>query len=104
MDTAKVKLREKQKQVAGPSWTLQSKLHSDKRREIENCVDARRGKEPSKVMAARYISSAGESKRKKEKTEEAGAESWHPQTGSREGATTSQSPGPTWRPKRRNDI
>ena len=45
-------------------------------------------------MAARHISSAGERKRKKEKTEEAGAESWHPQTGSREGASNEPKPGP----------
>lgn len=62
-------------------------------REIENCVDARRGKEPSKVMSARHISSAGERK-KKDKTEEAGAESWHPQTRSREGASNEPEPGP----------
>ncbi|OAF59973.1 hypothetical protein VC83_02930 [Pseudogymnoascus destructans] len=57
-------------------------------------------------MAARHISSAGEAesksseviskaseRQKKETSEEAGAESWHPQTGSREGASNEPKPG-----------
>ncbi|ELR01956.1 hypothetical protein GMDG_05129 [Pseudogymnoascus destructans 20631-21] len=138
MDTAKVKLPENQKQVAGPSWTPQ--INSAQTGTVRSQPRRRRGKEPSKVMAARHISSAGEAESKSrcrsresaEIQDEAAREPHRVMTarssarpakdkrkrrakkpvpkagirrlGAARAQATSQSPGPTWRPKRRNDI
>ncbi|OBT80714.1 hypothetical protein VF21_00450 [Pseudogymnoascus sp. 05NY08] len=98
MDTEKVKLPEKQKQVAGPSWTPQGKLHPDlHRREIATASTPRERAEQSDGSEAHQqcwrsrVEVEVPKSRSAEIQDEAGR--WHLKTGSREGASNEPKPG-----------